>query len=150
MQTFAAKGNVSIYIDAGHPGWRSASTMASRLVSAGVSMAQGFSLNVSNFLLTSDNVTYGSEISALAGGKHFVVDTGRNGLGPTADYQWCNPAGRALGTKPTPSTGKAHGEGLLWTKRPGERAGAGHARAGGGGVGRQGSPGGAGGGSPYA
>ena len=124
VQTLAAKGGISVYIDAGHPGWRSASTMASRLASAGVAMAQGFSLNVSNFLLTSDNVTYGSQISALAGGKHFVVDTGRNGLGSTADYQWCNPDGRALGARPTTATGNALVDAFLWIKTPGESDGA--------------------------
>ena len=124
VQAFAAKGNISVYIDAGHPGWRSASTMASRLASAGIAMAQGFSLNVSNFLLTSDNVAYGAEISALAGGKHFVVDTGRNGLGPTADFQWCNPAGRALGARPTTATGNALVDAFLWIKTPGESDGA--------------------------
>lgn len=124
VQTFASKGSITIYLDAGHPGWRSASTMASRLISAGVSMAQGFSLNVSNFLFTSDNVNYGSQISSFVGGKHFIVDTGRNGLGPTADYQWCNPDGRALGTRPTTSTGNALVDAFLWIKTPGESDGA--------------------------
>ena len=124
VQTFASKGSITIYLDAGHPGWRSASMMASRLISAGVSMAQGFSLNVSNFLFTSDNVNYGSQISSLVGGKHFIVDTGRNGLGPTADYQWCNPDGRALGTRPTTSTGNALVDAFLWIKTPGESDGA--------------------------
>ena len=124
VQTFAAKGGITVYLDAGHPGWRSASTMASRLVSAGVSMTQGFSLNVSNFLFTSDNVTYGSQISSLVGGKHFVIDTGRNGLGPTADYQWCNPDARALGTRPTTSTGNTLVDAFLWIKTPGESDGA--------------------------
>lgn len=124
VQTFAAKGGITVYIDAGHPGWRTASTMATRLISAGVSMAQGFSLNVSNFLFTSDNVSYGSQISSLVGGKHFVVDTGRNGLGPTADYQWCNPAGRALGARPTTATGNALVDAFLWIKTPGESDGA--------------------------
>ena len=62
VQTLAAKGAITVYIDAGHPGWHSASTMASRLSSAGIAMAQGFSLNVSNFLFTTDNVTYGGSI----------------------------------------------------------------------------------------
>ena len=124
VQTFAAKGGITIYLDAGHPGWRSASTMASRLISAGVSMTQGFSLNVSNFLFTSDNESYGTQISSLVGGKHFVIDTGRNGLGPTSDYQWCNPAGRALGTRPTTSTGNALVDAFLWIKTPGESDGA--------------------------
>ena len=124
VQTLGAKGGISVYIDAGHPGWRSAATMATRLTSAGISMAQGFSLNVSNFLLTNDNVTYGTQISGLVGGKHFIVDTGRNGLGPTPDYQWCNPDGRALGTRPTTSTGNALVDALLWIKTPGESDGA--------------------------
>ena len=46
--------------------------------------AQGFALNVSNFVLTAENVAYGTQISALAGGRHFVIDTGRNGAGGTA------------------------------------------------------------------
>lgn len=124
VQTFAAKGGITVYIDAGHPGWKSASVMASRLVDAGISMAQGFSLNVSNFIATSDNVNYGSQISSLVSGKHFIVDTGRNGLGPTADYQWCNPDGRALGTRPTTSTGNTLVDAFLWIKTPGESDGA--------------------------
>lgn len=124
VQTFAAKGSIAIYLDAGHPRWHSASTMASRLISAGVSMTQGFSLNVSNVLFTSDNVDYGSQISSLVGGKHFVVDTGRNGLGPTADAQWCNPDGRALGARPTTSTGSTLVDAFLWIKTPGESDGA--------------------------
>ena len=123
-QVLSAKGGVSVYIDAGHPGWQSASTMASRLVAAGISYAQGFSLNVSNFIGTADNVSYGSQISTLVSGKHFIVDTGRNGVGPTADYQWCNPAGRALGTRPTTSTGNSLVDAFLWSKTPGESDGA--------------------------
>ena len=124
VQTFSAKGGISVYIDAGHPGWQPASTMASRLVDAGVAMAQGFSLNISNFIGTPDNVSYGSQVSALVSGKHFIVDTGRNGVGPTADYQWCNPAGRALGTRPTTSTGNSLVDAFLWIKTPGESDGA--------------------------
>lgn len=124
VQTFSAKGGISVYIDAGHPGWQSASTMASRLVNAGISLAQGFSLNISNFIGTPENVSYGSQISALVSGKHFIIDTGRNGVGPTADSQWCNPAGRALGTLSTTSTGNSLVDALLWIKTPGESDGA--------------------------
>lgn len=124
VQTFASKGSISVYLDAGHPRWQSAATMASRLLSAGVSSARGFSLNVSNYLYTSDNVAYGTQLSALVGGKHFVIDTGRNGLGPTADYQWCNAAGRALGPRPTTATGNALIDAYLWIKTPGESDGA--------------------------
>lgn len=124
VQTLHAKGGIAVYLDAGHPAWKSAATMASRLASANVALAQGFSLNVSNFRATSDNVAYGQQISQLTGGKHFIVDTGRNGVGPTADGQWCNPAGRALGERPTTVTGIANVDAFLWIKTPGESDGA--------------------------
>lgn len=113
----------SVYIDAGHPEWQSASTMAYRLRSAGVAQADGFSLNVSNFYSTSQNVAYGERISHLIGGKHFVVDTSRNGLGPTADFEWCNPEGRALGRQPTADTGNPLVDAYYWMKWPGESDG---------------------------
>ena len=124
VQTLHAKGGIAVYLDAGHPAWKSASTMASRLTSAGIALAQGFSLNVSNFRTTSDNLAYGQQIASLTGGKHFVVDTGRNGLGPTTDNQWCNPDGRALGERPSTQTGVANLDAYLWLKTPGESDGA--------------------------
>jgi endoglucanase len=123
VQVLKAQAKSIVYIDAGHPQWQSASVMAQRLNNAGVAGSNGFSLNVSNFLFTSDNVTYGSSISSAVGGKHFVIDTSRNGLGPTADYQWCNPDGRALGSAATVSTGNALVDAFLWIKPPGESDG---------------------------
>jgi endoglucanase len=117
-------GGATVYLDAGHPRWQSASTMAARLTRAGIAEADGFSLNISNFIGNSENVQYGQALSALVGGKHFIIDSGRNGLGPTADNQWCNPASRALGTRPTTSTGVAGLDAYLWIKTPGESDGA--------------------------
>lgn len=119
-----ANGQTKVYIDAGHPRWQSASTMASRLIAAGIGSAAGFTLNVSNFIGDADNVSYGTQLSGLIGGKHFIIDSGRNGLGPTADYQWCNPAGRAIGRRPTTSTGNTLIDAYLWIKIPGESDGA--------------------------
>jgi endoglucanase len=112
-----------VYLDAGHARWIGATEMASRLTAANVAKADGFALNVSNYLHNGDNVTYGSAISALIGGKHFVIDTSRNGQGPTASYEWCNPAGRGLGVAPTSATGHPLVDALLWIKRPGESDG---------------------------
>ena len=123
VRTLASKGSIAVYLDAGNPRWKPAATIARRLLAAGIAQAQGFSLNVSNFFLTADNVSYGSEVSALVGGKHFIVDTGRNGLGPAADAQWCNPAGRALGIRPTTVTGNQLVDAYLWIKTPGESDG---------------------------
>jgi endoglucanase len=119
-----ANGQTRVYLDGGHAKWMSASTMATRLLAAGVSMAAGFSLNVSNFVSDGDNVTYGSQLSSLLGGKHFIIDSGRNGLGPTSDLQWCNPEGRAIGRRPTTSTGHPLVDAYLWIKLPGESDGA--------------------------
>lgn len=124
VQTLTSSGSIAVYLDAGNPRWHDATTMASRLASAGIAAAHGFALNVSNFLGTAENVAYGGELSALVGGKHFVIDTGRNGLGPAADAQWCNPEGRALGPRPTTNTGYPLVDALLWVKMPGESDGA--------------------------
>lgn len=123
IQTLKARPLTYVYVDAGHPRWQSVSETASRLTSAGISMADGFSLNVSNFITTTDNVSYGKNVSALVGGKHFVIDTARNGLGPTADNQWCNPPERALGSAATAATADPAVDAYLWIKPPGESDG---------------------------
>lgn len=121
VQVLKASG-ARVYIDAGHPDWISVPDMASRLRQAGIDKADGFSLNVSNFYSTSSNITYGSQLSAQVGGKHYVIDTSRNGVG-SAGAQWCNPSGMALGNAPTTSTGNAKVDAFLWIKVPGESDG---------------------------
>ncbi len=111
----------TVYLDAGHSAWHSASVMAERLRAAGVAGARGFSLNVSNFMPTSGELSYGQAVSANLGGAHFVVDTSRNGQG--SNGQWCNPAGRGLGTAPTTATGASAADAFLWVKSPGESDG---------------------------
>jgi endoglucanase len=123
VQTLKSHAGVRVYLDAGNPHWVAAADIAGRLKQAGVTQADGFSLNVSNFASTSDNLSFGKQVSDAVGGKHFVVDTSRNGLGPTSDSQWCNPNGRALGAKPTLSTGQALADAYLWIKYPGESDG---------------------------
>ncbi len=123
VNVLEAQPKVSVYLDAGHSRWRSVTDMAARLTNAGVGRAQGFSLNVSNYNSTSDEVSYGRRLSALVGGKHAVIDTSRNGLGPTPDGQWCNPSGRALGPPPGAATADASIDAYLWIKRPGESDG---------------------------
>ena len=121
-----------VYLDAGHSRWQSPATMAARLQSAGIDRATGFSLNVSNFHYTGDQIAFGNVLAALVGNKHYVIDTSRNGLGSAGDAQWCNPDGRALGERPSASTGHALVDAFLWVKTPGESDGAcnGHPGAG--------------------
>jgi endoglucanase len=121
--TLAAVDGVAVYLDAGHSSWVPVDQMRSRLVDAGVAGARGFALNVANFRLTSLEVGYGQQLAGLLGGKSFVVDTSRNGHGPTDDDRWCNPPGRALGTAPQLAAGGPV-DAYLWVKSPGESDGA--------------------------
>lgn len=118
-----ANANTRVYLDAGHSGWVDAPTIASNIKKANIGRADGFFLNVSNFKATAEEVAYGTQVSQQLGGKHFVIDTSRNGLGANGS-EWCNPAGRALGAKPTTVTGNSLVDAYLWVKTPGESDGA--------------------------
>ena len=131
VHEFASLGNTAVYIDAGHSGWLPATEIAARLKEAGIEEADGFSLNVSNYKATETEIKYGKEISKRVGGKHFVIDTSRNGNGPpvkeckNADSEacWCNPPGRALGSPPTTETADKLVDAYLWLKKPAESDG---------------------------
>lgn len=121
----------TVYVDAGNPRWLKPEVMAERLERAAIGRADGFSLNVSNFISTADNVKYGERLSSLSHGKHFIIDTSRNGTG--GNGEWCNPRGQALGSLPTTRTGNPLVDAFVWIKQPGESDGScnGGPRAGG-------------------
>jgi endoglucanase len=131
VHAFASLPQTAVYLDAGHSAWMPAADMAARLKEAGVAEADGFSLNVSNYKATDTEIKYGKEISKLIGGKHFVIDTSRNGMGPPvaeckvqdSDACWCNPPGRGLGSPPTAETADPLADAYLWLKKPGESDG---------------------------
>ena len=119
--TVLSSATTAVYIDAGHSTWKTSTVMAQRLNSVNVSKARGFSLNVSNFLPTEGETTYGVDIATQLGGSHFVIDTSRNGLGTNG--QWCNPLGRALGVQATVTTTDPTVDAYLWVKSPGKSDG---------------------------
>ena len=121
ISALKANPNTRVYVDIGHPHWLSVDDAVSRLKNAGIDKADGFSLNVSNFVSTSENIFYGQKISSLIGNKHFVIDTSRNGFGDNGE--WCNPSGRALGNRPTSLTNADLVDAYLWIKNPGESDG---------------------------
>ncbi|WP_241002757.1 glycoside hydrolase family 6 protein [Streptomyces sp. CB01881] len=124
VQELKKRPQVRVYLDAGNPGWaQDPSAMADALRKSGVAVADGFAVNVSNFYGTDRSAAYGTELSTALGGKHFVIDTSRNGNGPLSGDAWCNPPGRALGEPPTTETGKAGVDAYLWIKNPGESDG---------------------------
>ena len=121
ISTLKANAGTRVYLDAGHAKWIAAGDMSNRLKAGGIAGADGFSLNVSNFATTQENQAYGRTVSGQTGGKHFVIDTSRNGNG--SNGEWCNPVGRALGQAPTSQTGDSLTDYYLWIKTPGESDG---------------------------
>ncbi|MGP3688535.1 glycoside hydrolase family 6 protein [Streptomyces sp. IBSNAI002] len=116
-----------VYLGAGHPAWiTDPADLVEPLRKAGLARADGFALNVSAFQPDAATRAYGARISKATDGKHFVVDTGRNGEGPLPGDRGrsgCNPPGRALGTPPTDRTDDPLVDAYLWIKRPGESDG---------------------------
>ncbi|MEZ7006865.1 glycoside hydrolase family 6 protein [Streptomyces sp. AD55] len=127
VATLAALKDTAVYLDAGNAGWGDPDQIHEPLTWAGVGQADGFAVNVSNFYSTEDSLAYGKRLSAKVGGKHFVIDTSRNGNGPYTGgdpgERWCNPPGRALGETPTTETADPLVDAYLWIKRPGESDG---------------------------
>lgn len=126
VDTLTQNPAAAVYIDGGHSRWVSAEVMADRLNAVGVDRARGFSLNITNYYTTEEEIGYGETISGLTNGSHYVIDTSRNGAGPLPDapLSWCNPEGRALGVAPTTDTAGPHADAYLWLKRVGESDGA--------------------------
>ncbi|MFE4872545.1 glycoside hydrolase family 6 protein [Streptomyces sp. NPDC056682] len=119
--------NTKVYLDAGNPSWiPDPSSLVEPLRRAGIDKADGFALNVSNFQTDTSVRAYGLKLAQRLDGKHFVMDTSRNGEGPLMndhDQAWCNPPGRSLGAPPSVSTGDPLIDAFLWIKRPGDSDG---------------------------
>jgi endoglucanase len=64
VDALAGLPNVTTYLDGTHTAWLGSGDIAQRLVSAGVTDAAGFYLNVSNYQFSDNNVQYGTWISA--------------------------------------------------------------------------------------
>ncbi|MEP9363077.1 glycoside hydrolase family 6 protein [Nocardioides sp. CN2-186] len=117
-----------VYLDAGHSNWTPYDTRPQVLKDAGIKYARGFSTNVSNFRPTSDEKAYATFL--LQGlrkigvtGKHYVIDTSRNGAAPVGDgHDTINPTWARIGTRPKLVFDGAF-DGTLWVKHPGESDG---------------------------
>ena len=121
--------HTSVYLDAGASDWLTPTQAAAMLVRSGVAYARGFSLDITHYTNTGDNIDHGSAIvTELArsgvSDKHFVIDTADSGRGYTY-AQWAAKFGtagydnsrnctttvttlcNALGVPPTWKVGKA-------------------------------------------
>ena len=120
ISALTASGSVAVYLDGGHSNWQTVAEMAARLRLFDLSKVRGFVTNVSNFNPLPAETAYGDQLAANLG-VHYVVDTSRNGAGPAPDF--CNPAGQALGLRPSGTTTSARADAWFWVKRPGESDG---------------------------
>jgi endoglucanase len=117
-----------VYLDAGHSNWTPYDNRPSLLKAAGIQYDRGISTNVSNFRPTRDEQSYAATM--LAGlrklgvkGKHYVIDTSRNGATPSPDgYDVLNPTWARVGAAPRLAF-KGAFDGTLWVKHPGESDG---------------------------
>lgn len=109
-----------VYIDVGHPNWLSTSEVSKLLMQTETDIADGFSVNVSNFVSTDKCVQWANEVSHMSGGLHYVIDTSRNGAETDT---WLNPDNAKIGTTPTMDTDIEKCDAFLWIKLPGESDG---------------------------
>ena len=112
--------NAKIYLDVGHPYWLKVNEVINILSKFDKESYEGFALNTSNFVSTEQCMSYGDEISDIIG-KHYVIDTARNGFGYTGD--WCNPKTAGIGPFPTTETNNELCDAFLWIKPIGESDG---------------------------
>jgi endoglucanase len=113
----------AVYLDAGNANWHSAGWTAKALQEAGVSGANGFVVNTAAYDDVQSEITYGQQISTEVDGKHFIVDTSRDGLATANPFSSCNAPGQALGIPPTAVTWEPRVDAYLWIKYPGSSDG---------------------------
>lgn len=127
MRTLGRLPHAQVYLDAGNPAmFANPTPLVAPLIKAGIYFGKGFSVNVSNFQQTDMSVAWAQWLeSELGHGMLAVIDTSRNGNGPYVSTTalsgpvWCNPPGRALGTRPTLDTRQPGIAAYLWIKDPG-------------------------------
>ncbi|WP_156464700.1 glycoside hydrolase family 6 protein [Aeromicrobium sp. Root495] len=110
------------YVDAGHSHWVEPRRMAQLIEAVGAEHLRGFATNVAGYETDADELAYARAVRAEVPSLHYVIDSGRNGVGPGAPGDFCNPPGRALGRQPATGTGGL--DARLWIKPPGESDGA--------------------------
>lgn len=119
--------NAYLYVDVGHPAWKSVDEATALLREVGVEVADGFTVNVSNYRPDPECIAYGQAILGKLAmpNTRFVFDTGRNGnpVGPEG-WDWANPIKRQYGRLPQFGNSGIPGcDGWMWWKRPGESDG---------------------------
>ena len=136
-QKFQANNpNAALYIHAGS-GQLDQEAAADAVIDGGIKYMRGFAMNVSSSGTTpveeewAEQFVKTLEAKGVAG-KHYVVDTSRNGVAlqgdsnPGGKFLTCNNPTAAVGTRPTSNTTGAHADAYVWAKPVGESDGVCH------------------------
>ncbi len=128
----AALPHAVVYIEGGYSDANSPRYTARALDHVDIWKIRGFYTNDTHINWTIKEIHWGDRVSALTKSHpHFIVNTAQNGNGPLLNphpttqgvEDLCNPPGRALGPKPTTSTGFPLVDAFLWTSVPGNSSG---------------------------
>ena len=114
--------NGLVYIDIGHSNWLQPKQASKLLTLISNDKVRGFSVNVCNYRDTNECIEWADKICNWRKKDTYVIDTSRNGNGPSED-EWCNPKGSGLGYVPTTITHSDKCDAYLWIKIPGESDG---------------------------
>lgn len=120
-----------VYVEAGYSDSNPPDYTAKVMKAVGLRGIRGFFTNDTHLNWTSDEITWGKQVSRLTGGLHFVVNTADNGRGPKlnkhpttqGNEDLCNPPGRGAGPKPTTQTGFPLVDAFIWIHPPGISSG---------------------------
>jgi endoglucanase len=131
INQFASLPHTVVYTEGGYSDSASPQYTATVLGAIGIHRIAGFYTNDTHNNWTINEIRWGTKVSHLLGGVHFIVNTSDSGRGPlkTADpvHQGnevlCNPPGRGAGPKPTTQTGFPLVDAFLWVHIPGESSG---------------------------
>jgi endoglucanase len=123
-----------VYIEGGYSDAEGPAFTARVLNAVGVRKIRGFFTNDTHHAWTIDEIRWAQQVSRLAHGAHFIVNTATNGRGPKLNpdpvtqgiEDLCNPPGRGAGPRPTTHTGFNHADAFVWTGTPGRSAGGCH------------------------
>ncbi|HEX8975113.1 MAG TPA: glycoside hydrolase family 6 protein [Solirubrobacteraceae bacterium] len=127
----AALPHTVVYLEGGYSDSNGPGYTARVLEASGVGRIRGFWTNDTHSQWTINEIRWGEQVSRLAHGADFVINTAGNGQGPLLNRHpttqgvedLCNAPGRGIGPRPTTDTGFAHVDAFLWSGVPGGSSG---------------------------
>ena len=131
VDRFSTLPHAVVYIEGGYSDANDPGYTARVLNSIDIRRIRGFFTNDTHENWTINEIRWGERVSKLTHGARFVINTAQNGNGPLRNPHpstegvddLCNPPRRALGPRPTTTTGFPHIDAFLWTHVPGNSSG---------------------------